>query len=93
MLGSIGWSTLESILLLPSSKIIYHTQIVWFIITHSIESSTSPHKFRNLFDPRIATYLCDSTLTEQDLELSSICGRFHHHYQYPNYHQYQLLLY
>lgn len=55
-------------------KVIYHNQIAWFLIPHYL-AATSPFSYPEIFDPRVAAYLCDSTMSDQDLELHNLCAR------------------
>lgn len=75
---------LLSILKSDSIKVVYSSQVVLLCI-HSLMHKymhcggvdTSPHdpSYKNIFDPKIAMYLCDTTLADEQLECSSLIAR------------------
>eukprot|EP00602_Paraphysomonas_sp_CaronLab_P012565 CAMPEP_0185040530 /NCGR_PEP_ID=MMETSP1103-20130426/38727_1 /TAXON_ID=36769 /ORGANISM="Paraphysomonas bandaiensis, Strain Caron Lab Isolate" /LENGTH=774 /DNA_ID=CAMNT_0027579881 /DNA_START=309 /DNA_END=2633 /DNA_ORIENTATION=+ len=70
------WVALWEIMACASVKVMYNSQLA-LIPLHAQASccDKGPLKFNSLFDPRVAEYLCDTTASEQDLELRRICDR------------------
>lgn len=71
-------------------KIMYHAQVALIPLLHLVNTHVSPRdppeqhspprfcleQVANVFDPRLAAYLCDSDITEAQLELESLLDKY-----------------
>lgn len=82
---ALRWSSLQRILQAKSiTKILYHAQVAMLAIHSAGDGVGAARAWAcgedvAVFDPRVAHYLCDTTVTDEDLELKRICDRCDSH--------------
>jgi hypothetical protein len=71
-------SLLFHIVTSPCPKLVYNTQLVFMsLISILPELNSQPNKIAwNLFDPRVAAYLCESNISESKLELDALFSTY-----------------
>lgn len=84
------WSVLLRLLATPSvTKILYNTQVAMLAVDAACARCLPPNTHTGdlcaAFDPRIAVHLCDTTSSDEDLELRRICDRCGPSYRVPSY--------